>query len=534
MTATLLDTFKAARRAGVPLLAVQTPDQLALVSALVAAAGAVDKDAERQASPLIRWDQIHGFTPLNKAGEAVIAQTTASPGDTDHVSADPVMALMLAVALPPTAVLMMVNAQRVIGEGAVPVALLNLRDPFKSTGRMVVLLGPAFTLPPELINDVVLLDEELPGDAAIGAVVDSIYTSAGGKCKPATRRAAVDALRGLPLFAAETAAAMSLTPTGLDVDAAWARKCALVQQTPGLTVWRGGESFDDLGGLVEVKRFCQALAKSARFSAVIWMDEVEKMMAAMHTDTSGVSQDQHQQILTFMQDQQVPGLLLIGQPGSGKSAIAKALGSAMGVPTVRMDMGAMMGGLVGDSQRMIRGALKTLMGISQGRMLVVATCNDVGALERSPELMRRFKLPKWYFDLPTADEMASIWPVVKKRHGIAADEPTPEDSGWTGAEAEACCEIAALLKVSLVEAAQNIIPMALAQPDIVLRRREQAHGRFNNASASGVYQKPGSVTTASSGGRRMLGFERDAAGNAWMIKRDGSIDVERSELKKEG
>lgn len=501
----LLDTFKAARRAGVPLLAVQTPDQLALVPALAVAAGEVDKGAERQASPLIRWDAVQGFMPLNKAAEAAIAQA-----DPEHVSADPVGALVAASALPPGAVLMMVNTPRVIGEGAVPTALLNLRDPFKATGRMVVLLGPAFTLPPELVHDVVLLDEELPDDDAIAQVVDSIYASAGALCKPEKRRAAVDALRGLPLFAAETAAAMSMGRRGLDVDAAWERKCALVQQTPGLTVWRGGESFDDLGGLVEVKRFCAALAKTDSFSAVVWMDEVEKMMAAMHSDTSGVSQDQHQQILTFMQDQKVPGLLLIGQPGSGKSAIAKALGSAMGVPTVRMDMGAMMGGLVGDSQRMIRSALKTLMGISQGRMLVVATCNDVGALERSPELMRRFKLPKWYFDLPTAEEMATIWPVVKKRHGIAAGEPTPEDAGWTGAEADACCEIAALLNVSLVEAAQNIIPMALAQPDIVLRRREQAHGRFLNASAPGIYQKPGSVTTVPNGARRMLGLAQEA------------------------
>lgn len=504
---TLLDTFKDARRAAVPLLAIQSPDQLALVQALALASTEVDAAHEREASPLVRWDAVQGYVALNKAGEAAIAQA-----DPEHISADPVGALVVAGALPPGAVILMVNAQRVIAEGAVPTALLNLRDPYKATGRMVVLLGPAFTLPPELVHDVVLLDEELPDDAAIGAAIDSIYESTPGApaCKPEKRRAAVDALRGLPLFAAETAAAMSMGRRGLDVAAAWERKCALVQQTPGLTVWRGGESFDDLGGLAEVKRFCAALARSARFSAVVWMDEIEKSMAAMHTDTSGTAQYQHMRLLTLMQDEQIPGLLLIGQPGSGKSAIAKALGSAMGVPTVRMDLGAMLGGLVGESQAKTNAAFRTLMGISQGRMLVVATCNDVGALERSPELMRRFELPKWYFDLPTADELAVIWPVVKERQGIAASEPTPEDGGWTGAEVAACCKVAALLKVSLIEAAQNIIPMALAQPDIVLRRREQAHGRFNNASAPGVYQKPGSVTTTPSGARRMLGLAKEA------------------------
>jgi len=504
MGAPLLDTFRAARRAAVPLLAVQTPDQLAIIPALALASAEVDKTQERAASPLVRWDAVQGYIAINRAGEAAAAQA-----DPERMSADPVMALVLAASLPPASVLVMVNGQRIVGEGAVPTALLGLRDSFKASGRMVVLLGPAFALPAELVNDVVLLDEELPDDDAIGATVDSIYASTPGApaCKPDKRRAAVDALRGLPLFAAETAAAMSMGRKGLDVDAAWERKCALVRQTPGLTVWRGGESFDDLGGLTEIKRFCRALAKSSSFSAVVWMDEVEKMMAAMHTDTSGVSQDQHAQVLTFMQDNRVPGLLLIGQPGSGKSAVAKALGAAMNVPTVRMDMGAMMGGLVGDSQRLIRGALKTLMGISQGKMIVVATCNDVGALERSPELMRRFKLPKWYFDLPTAEERASIWPIALKRYGLALDSARPDDEGWTGAEIDACCETAALLGATVVEAARNIIPMALAQPGIVTTRRDQAHGRFLNASAPGPYMKPGSVSPAS--GRHMLGLAQE-------------------------
>jgi hypothetical protein len=63
---------------------------------------------------------------------------------------------------------------------------------------------------------------------------------------------AVDALVGLA-FPAEQVLAMSLSKKGLDVERLWERKRQAVEQTPGLTVWRGGETFDQIGGCDNIK-----------------------------------------------------------------------------------------------------------------------------------------------------------------------------------------------------------------------------------------------------------------------------------------
>ena len=59
---------------------------------------------------------------------------------------------------------------------------------------------------------------------------------------------AVDALLGLAAFPAEQVVAMSLSKRGLDHDQLWERKRQVIEQAPGLTVWRGGEAFTDVGG----------------------------------------------------------------------------------------------------------------------------------------------------------------------------------------------------------------------------------------------------------------------------------------------
>ena len=52
------------------------------------------------------------------------------------------------------------------------------------------------------------------------------------------------------------------------------------------------------------------------------------------------------------------GLLLLGVPDTGKSGLAKALGNEVGRPTLQMDVGALMGSLVGQSEANLRQALK--------------------------------------------------------------------------------------------------------------------------------------------------------------------------------
>jgi len=54
------------------------------------------------------------------------------------------------------------------------------------------------------------------------------------------------------------------------------------------------------------------------------------------------------------------GNLTVGPPGTGKSLCAKATASALGIPLILVDIGKLMGGLVGDSERNTRSMLKQL------------------------------------------------------------------------------------------------------------------------------------------------------------------------------
>ena len=48
-----------------------------------------------------------------------------------------------------------------------------------------------------------------------------------------------------------------------------------------------------------------------------------------------------------------------------------------------------------------------------------------------------------------------------EKFGLDPDQPRPDDRDWTGAEIKSCCRLAALLDVPLVEAARNIVPVAV-------------------------------------------------------------------------
>jgi SpoVK/Ycf46/Vps4 family AAA+-type ATPase len=51
------------------------------------------------------------------------------------------------------------------------------------------------------------------------------------------------------------------------------------------------------------------------------------------------------------------GVLLLGVPGTGKSQFCKALGNETGRPTLTLDIGSLMGSLVGQTESNIRQAL---------------------------------------------------------------------------------------------------------------------------------------------------------------------------------
>ena len=56
---------------------------------------------------------------------------------------------------------------------------------------------------------------------------------------------------------------------------------------------------------------------------------------------------------------------------------------------------------------------------------------------------------------------------------------------------KACCRLAALLDVTLTQAAQQVVPVAVTAAEQVERLRAWASGRCLSASAPGVYRRDG-------------------------------------------
>jgi SpoVK/Ycf46/Vps4 family AAA+-type ATPase len=300
----------------------------------------------------------------------------------------------------------------------------------------------------------------------------------------------------LAAFPAEQVLAMSVSRSGLDLDQLWDRKRQVIEQTPGLSVWRGGETFDDIGGCDNIKRFLKAVINGAEAPrGIVFLDEIEKAFAGTGTDLSGVKTELTGGILTWMQDRGADGCLLIGPPGAAKSLVAKATGNTAGIPTIAFDLGSMQNALVGSSGERLRSALKVVDAVTNGRSLWIATCNSIGTLP--PELRRRFTLGTFFFDLPSPAERAAIWKIYLAKYGVSGE--LPDDDGWTGAEIRECCRKAYRLNLTLKESAEYIVPVSRSAADQIKSLRQQASGKFISASNPGVYQFQESSAVARSG-----------------------------------
>jgi len=160
----------------------------------------------------------------------------------------------------------------------------------------------------------------------------------------------------------------------------------------------------------------------------------------------------------------------------------------------------------GVSARML-GSLLTWLNDHTTDVYFVGTCNDISKLP--PEFSRAERFDGVFFvDLPGAAEQQEIWQMYRRQFGPSNKQPLPVHTDWTGAEIRACCRLASLLDLSLVDAAKNIVPVAVTAVESVQRLRMWANGRCLSADSPGIYQFP---TGGSSTSRRRV--TRDVSNN---------------------
>jgi hypothetical protein len=335
------EQFIAARRVGVPLIGIESSDPAATMKTLAAECCDIPKPA-----PLMLWNSASGVVGLNAAGERAAAVLSSDA----EVNMPFVFLSAIAdtKAAPQNSIIGMQAADDWFDKPVVRQAVWNLRDNFKKTGRTLVMLAEVIQLPSSLKNDVIIIEEPLPDEEQLTACVKKLDTQAsqcdcGGHntackkcsgtgiktkrplCSDETVGRVVEAVKGLPYFGAEQVVAMALrsSPVAgqkpescIDLEHCWAAKRKQVEQTKGLSIHRGGETFADLGGLMQVKEYLTRIMTGRKApKLIVWLDEIEKTGLANRGDTSGVNQDQEGTLLSWMEDYDVFGVMLLGVPG---------------------------------------------------------------------------------------------------------------------------------------------------------------------------------------------------------------------------
>lgn len=478
-TTTMQRLMYHARLVSAPLIGLSTADQREAMNEIV---------AMYPHHPVVQWDAARGITHVNTLGEATLNRVKIDSADTIEFGA----AMLALPLLPEKALVFVHNAHRQLtsaepsSTAQAVQAVANLRDDFKVDHRTLVLMAPSFVAPMELKHDIVSLEHAMPDGAAIEQMVRELHASAGLTVPTGDdMRRAVEAATGLSMFEAETAVSLSLTDHGLDQSQLWERKRTIIEKTPGLSVHRGTETFDDLRGLEAAKeRFRQHINAKTPVGVVVWIDEGADVFSNVEQDTSGVKTDQQRVLLTEMEQNKWRGVLCVGVPGAGKSAIAQAFGNEANVLTIALDLAGMESKYVGESEANLRQAIRVIKSIGHGRAFFVLTCNSLKGIR--PQFQARFRRGTFFFDLPTKDERDAIWKLYERKFEIPK-QPRPEDDGWVGREIRECCESAWDTGVSLVDAAKFIVPVSRSRAAEIEEMRKEAHMKFLDASHVGEY-----------------------------------------------
>jgi hypothetical protein len=290
--------------------------------------------------------------------------------------------------------------------------------------------------------------------------------------------------RGLTAFASENLMAMAITKEGFNLNILRRGSVAAVNAVPGLKVVDSKMTFDTIMGLDQAKKFGRMKAAGKdRPKAVVLIDEISDQMSG-RGDSNGINRDAQGKMLQFMQNCRWKGALFHGVAGTGKTQIAGATANQCEAMFIDWDFGAMKGGIVSESEKMIRNALGTLWDRFGEQVFFIGTTNSVDEL--TPQMKRRFGII-YFFDVLAADQQYPIWDHYRTKLALSMDDPLPACDGWTGAEIERCCEYAWEFGIPMKEAAQFITPVVVSMGDKVDKMREEAAGKYLSANYPGYF-----------------------------------------------
>lgn len=408
-----------------------------------------------------------------------------------------------------------------------PLLVRRVRDCIaigKRSQRVLIIMGCTLNLPPEIEKEVVVVDFTLPDRGTLLTVLEGIAESGSLKLAPESIDPLLDAASGMTTMEAENAFALSVAESGdITPEIVQREKSATVKKNGLLEIVESKTGLDDIGGLKHLKR------------------------------------DLHEKRNLFTKaakEYGLPtprGLLVLGQPGTGKSLTASATATVFGLPLIRLEAGRLFGSLVGESEANWRSAFATVKacapcilwidevdglfagGTSGGgdsgttqRVLkailqdmqfngegvfFMFTANDI---DRLPDPLID-RLDVWSVDLPTAAERADIWRIHIAKRGrnpkaFKLDDLARLTDGFSGRQIEQVWLKALTIAFNdgkrepgmedCREAIGRVTPTSKTMATQIEARRNRLASRANPASEP---EAPLTVATTTTATARKLG-----------------------------
>jgi ATP-dependent 26S proteasome regulatory subunit len=461
--------------------------------------GAIAASAKQQGNRAVYiWDFVDGYQGnLNDAGFG---------------RRNPLQALELIEKLPASAsaVFILRDFHRFLEDVAISRKLRNLARLLKSQPKNVVIISPLVSIPDDLSEVLTVLEFPLPGTAEIKVEIERLSAATGQSLDGRTLDDLVRSCQGLSIERIRRVLARAIATHGKlqpeDVDLVLEEKRQTIRQTQILDFYPATEQISDIGGLDNLKDWL--LRRGSAFS------ERARQYGLPHPR----------------------GLLLVGIQGTGKSLTAKAIAHHWHLPLLRLDVGRLFAGLVGESESRTRqmiqlaealapcilwideidkafsgldgrgdsgttsrvfGTFITWLAEKTSPVFVVATANNIQMLP--PEMLRRGRFDEIFFvGLPNQEERRAIFSVHLSRlrpHNLRSydlDRLAYETPDFSGAEIEQILVEAMHIGFSqnrdfntddVLEAASQIIPLArTAQDQIQFLQEWAAAGKARLAS----------------------------------------------------
>ncbi len=391
----------------------------------------------------LAWDTAEGFS-------WVTSSTTSAP-----IARDPITALEAVDKMDQSssALFILKDFHDAWNNPQIKRKLRNVAQRLKYSKKNLIITTCSSKIPEEIKDDAVVLEFPMPANTDLDQVLSRLTQTPGVKMNltPLGREKLVQAAVGLTSSQAQRVFAKAIVRDGVlddrDIDLVNEEKKQIIRESEALEFYSVTETPDNVGGLGILKE---------------WLKMREKAF----------TQDARDYGLPAPK-----GIALIGIPGTGKSLTAKMIGGLWRLPLLRLDIGALFGSLVGESEERARRALRlaetvapcvvwidemekalahggldsgtstrvfgtilTWMQEKTASCFVVATANDISSLP--PELLRRGRFDEIFFlDLPTFEERRAIFNVhLRKRRRLPqdfnVDQLAQQSEGFVGSEIE--------------------------------------------------------------------------------------------------